>query len=71
MRALLPKSLGEALDTLEKDALFRAEFGEVFIDYYLRLKRSELGRFETWRQENGDTGQEPTAWEHNEYFDLF
>jgi glutamine synthetase len=70
-RPLLPKSLGEALDTLEKDALFRAQFGEVFVDYYLRLKRSELGRFEAWRRENGDTGEEPTAWEHNEYFDFF
>jgi glutamine synthetase len=43
----------------------------VFIDYYLRLKRSELGRFEAWRKENGDTGEDPTAWEQNEYFDFF
>jgi glutamine synthetase len=70
-RAMLPKSLGEALDALEKDALFRAQLGEVFIQYFLRLKRSELGRFEAWKKENADTGDEPTAWEHNEYFDMF
>jgi glutamine synthetase len=70
-RAMLPKSLGEALDALEKDELFRAQLGDVFIQYFLRLKRSELGRFEAWKKENGDTGDEPTAWEHNEYFDFF
>jgi glutamine synthetase len=70
-RAMLPKSLGDALDALETDALFRSQFGEIFINYFLRLKRSELGRFETWKAENGDTGDEPTAWEHNEYFDFF
>lgn len=70
-RPRLPRSLGEALDALEKDALFRAQLGDVFIDYYLRLKRSELGRFEAWKKDNGDTGEEPTAWEHNEYFDFF
>jgi glutamine synthetase len=70
-RPMLPKSLGDALHALEKDALFRSQFGEIFISYFLRLKRSELGRFETWKAENGDTGDEPTAWEHNEYFDYF
>ena len=74
-RPMLPRSLGEALNALEKDALFRAQFGDIFIDYYLRLKRSELGRFEAWKAENGaenaDTGDEPTAWEQNEYFDFF
>jgi glutamine synthetase len=70
-RPMLPKSLGEALDALEKDALFGTQFGEVFINYYLRLKRSELGRFEAWKAENGNTGEEPTQWEHSEYFDFF
>jgi glutamine synthetase len=70
-RPMLPRSLGEALDALEKDALFREQFGDVFIQYFLRLKRSELGRFEVWKKENGDTGDEPTAWEQHEYFDFF
>ena len=70
-RPLLPKSLGEALDVLEKDSLFRAQFGEVFINYYLKLKRSELGRFQAWVEENRAATDEPTAWEQNEYFDFF
>jgi glutamine synthetase len=71
-RAMLPKSLGEALDALEKDALFRAQFGEVFINYFLRLKRSELGRFNDFLKKNlVEPGEEPTEWEHNEYFDFF
>jgi glutamine synthetase len=71
-RARLPASLGEALDALEKDALFRREFGDVFIDYYLKLKRNELSRFESWKESsNRDFGEHPTEWEHNEYFDFF
>ena len=70
-RPLLPRSLGEALDALDEDALFRSQLGEIFVDYYLRLKRSELGRFEAWKTEHGDTGEEPTVWEQNEYFDFF
>jgi glutamine synthetase len=70
-RPMLPGSLADALDALEKDRLFREQFGEVFIQYYLRLKRSELGRFNAWKEETGDAGEEPTAWEQNEYFDFF
>jgi glutamine synthetase len=70
-RPLLPTSLGAALDALDRDALFRRQFGDIFINYFLSLKRSELHRFESWKKENGDSGDEPTAWEHNEYFDFF
>ena len=49
-RPMLPKSLPEALDALEREPLFRAQFGEVFIDYLLKLKRNEAGRFEQWRR---------------------
>ena len=70
-RPLLPTSLGEALDALEKSALYRRELGEVFVDYFLRLKRSELNRFLTWKKENPAADGEPTEWEQNEYFDFF
>jgi glutamine synthetase len=70
-RPLLPASLEAALDALEKDALFRAQFGELFVNYYLQLKRSELRRFKAWLGENPTDFEEPTAWEHNEYFDFF
>jgi glutamine synthetase len=70
-RPLLPAGLGAALDALERSALYRRELGEVFISYFLRLKRSELGRYEKWLAENPAAEGEPTAWEQNEYFDFF
>ncbi|MBA3774809.1 MAG: glutamine synthetase [Ramlibacter sp.] len=42
----LPSSLGEALDALHADAAMVAAFGPAFIDYFARIKRSELARFE-------------------------
>ena len=70
-RPLLPASLGEALDALEKSALYRRELGELFVDYFLQIKRSELNRFLTWKKENSAADGEPTEWEQNEYFDFF
>jgi glutamine synthetase len=70
-RPLLPASLGHALDALEASTLFRREFGEVFVGYYLKLKRNELGRYRTWVEENRASESEPTEWEQNEYFDFF
>ncbi len=71
-RPMLPASLPAALDALEREPLYRAQLGEVFIDYYLKLKRNEAGRFAQWREDSGmQEGDEPTAWEQNEYFDFF
>ena len=70
-RPILPTSLGEALEALEKSPLYRRELGEVFIGYFLRLKRSELGRFSKWCAEHSPAPGETTAWEQNEYFDFF
>jgi glutamine synthetase len=72
-RALLPKSLMEALDALERSALFRREVGDVFVDYFLKLKRNEAGRFLRYLEEHGmkQVPDDPTAWEQNEYFDFF
>ena len=39
-RPLLPKSLPEALDALEKEPLFRRALGDTFIDYFVKLKRT-------------------------------
>jgi glutamine synthetase len=69
-RTRLPTSLGDALTALEQAPLFRRDLGNVFVDYYLKLKRNELGRYE--RSLDGKApGDEPTEWEHNEYFDFF
>ena len=70
-RPLLPASLGPALEALEGSTLYRRQFGEVFVDYYLKLKRNELGRYRKWLDENRATEAEPTEWEQNEYFDFF
>ena len=68
----LPTNLPAALDALECEPLFRRELGDVFLDYFLKLKRNEAGRFAQWLKETGvRETEEPTAWEHNEYFDFF
>jgi len=64
---LLPKHLGEALAALRADKAFRDGFGGGFVDYYAHIKEAELARFLT----EGGKEADVTAWEHNEYFDLF
>jgi len=64
---LLPKDLGEALAALRASEVFRKAFGESFVDYYAHIKEAELARFKA--EAGGDA--EVTAWEQNEYFDLF
>jgi glutamine synthetase len=81
-RPMLPKSLPEALDALEKEPLFRCVLGDTFIDYFIKLKRSEAGRYLRSLEERPAAPQagpdgaaaasdEPSAWEQNEYFDFF
>ena len=72
-RPLLPQSLPVALDALEQAPLFRKAFGDVFIDYYLKLKRNEAGRYLRWIEQGGavPAADETTDWERREYFDFF
>jgi glutamine synthetase len=71
-RPMLPKSLPEALDALDQEPLFRRELGDTFIDYFVKLKRTEAGRYQRALEETGaPQGDEPTEWEQNEYFDFF
>jgi glutamine synthetase len=72
-RTLLPTSLTAALDALEQSALFREALGEVFLSYYLRLKRTEAGRYAHYVKDHPvDAADETvTDWEQNEYFDFF
>ncbi len=58
---LLPGSLSAALDVLSAGTLLRQAFGEEFVDYYLRVKRAEVHRYET----------SVTDWEVKEYMDIF
>jgi glutamine synthetase len=57
----LPRSLAEALLALEGSEAAREGFGSAFIDYFVRLKRAEIARFEA----------EVHEWEQREYFELF
>ena len=70
---MLPKSLAEALTLMANDTLFNRELGRTFVDYYIRLKQTEIGRFEKFVTENSidPTSETTTAWEHDEYFDFF
>jgi glutamine synthetase len=72
-RAPLPTSLADALDQLERSQLFRREVGDLFVDYFLKIKRNEAGRFLRYvdEQKIANWRDEVTAWEHNEYFDFF
>jgi glutamine synthetase len=72
-RTMLPKSLEEALVALEMEPLFRQQLGDIYVDYFLKLKRNELGRYQQFLQQAklSADGDEPTEWEQNEYFDFF
>jgi glutamine synthetase len=72
-RPLLPKSLPAALEALEASPLLREAFGEMFVKYYLALKRTEAGRVAAYLKEQGlsPADDNVTAWEHDEYFDFF
>jgi glutamine synthetase len=67
----LPKNLGQALAELRADDVFREGFGAAFIDYYTRLKEAELARFKAEAGDDAVKINDVTAWEQNEYFDLF
>jgi glutamine synthetase len=69
---MLPKSLPEALDALDGESLFRHTLGETFVDYFIKLKRGEADRYSRSLKEAGVApSDEPSEWEHNEYFDFF
>jgi glutamine synthetase len=58
---MLPRSLDEALAALRDDATLGEAFGSEVVDWYTRIKRAEIARFES----------EVTDWEQREYFDMF
>ncbi|MGH7904968.1 MAG: glutamine synthetase, partial [Candidatus Dormibacteraceae bacterium] len=57
----LPSSLWQAVDLLDKDAFFRKTFGKPFVNFFVNMKRAEVGRFLS----------EVTDWEMREYFEVF
>ena len=72
-RPKFPRTLSGALTALEGSQLFRDTFGDIFIRYFLALKRAELSRFEQFIEHNSTQAGENgvSQWEQNEYFDFF
>jgi glutamine synthetase len=72
-RPLLPTTLPDALADLDSSALFREQFGDTYIDYYIALKNAEYDRYAVYVKDNGadDAENGSSHWEQNEYFDFF
>ena len=72
-RAMLPADLDAALEALDASTLFRRDFGDLFVEYFISLKRAELDRFRQYGIEQGGHREinQVTEWEQNEYFDFF
>ena len=60
-RPVLPTNLNEAVSALDASTLLRNTLGEAFVNQYIRTKRHEIGRFQSY----------VTDWEHNEYFESY
>lgn len=65
--AVLPTSLGSALDALDADTVLHEALGGPLIDVFSVLKRDEVARYEA-EVENPDT-REVTQWELDEYLE--
>jgi glutamine synthetase len=71
----LPTTMAEALDALDGDAMYREQFGEGFVDYFLMMKREEVTR--AGEEAGGllQSADDPDAasreWEMREYFEFF
>jgi glutamine synthetase len=69
---MLPTSLEEATNALEKDGFFAAAFGKTMVDYVLMMKRAELERYKAAVADNPPAEDQPvTDWEMREYFEFY
>lgn len=70
--AMLPTTFAAGIDALAADPLYRDQFGDGFIDYYLMMKRAELARYEADVAVHPlDEGAQVSAWEMREYFEFY
>ncbi|WP_326589700.1 glutamine synthetase family protein [Streptomyces sp. NBC_01294] len=70
--AALPRDLAEAVAAAQDSALTRTLLGKHLHDCLVRLKRTELSRFEQWRATAPPTTPgDVTDWEHREYFGAY
>lgn len=56
----LPRTLGEAVDALGEDEVFRAALGDTVVDWYSAIKRAEYDRYL----------MHVSDWEQREYFEM-
>ena len=70
---LLPESLEIALDTVANSKFVAEKFGNIFMDYFVKLKQSEIRRYNEYVVQNKDNtaDNDVTQWEQDEYFDFF
>ena len=67
---LLPQSLAEAVDDLDRSAFYRTAFGDALVDYLVMMKRAELERYDK-AAGDGEDGSGRSDWEMREYFELY
>jgi glutamine synthetase len=71
-RPMLPQTLAQALDALDREPLFHRELGDIFVEYFIKLKRSEWTRYRHAIEAGGAAQSDDVSeWEQNEYFDFF
>ena len=61
--ALLPQSLGEAVEALAASNVYRAAFGDALVDYIVMMKRAEVAVHAQ--------AKDASSWEMAEYFEMF
>lgn len=70
--AALPSTFAAGIEALAADPLYREQFGEGFVNYYLMMKRAELARYSADVVDNPPAeGSLVSPWEMREYFEMF
>jgi glutamine synthetase len=70
--APLPATFEAGIEAMAADPLYREQFGDSFLDYYLMMKRAELVRYTTDIKHNPPAeGMRTSPWEMREYFEIF
>ncbi len=68
---MLPTTLGDALTALDADPLYRKQFGDGLVDYYLMMKRAELARYNDALESADNRESAANAWQMREYFEFY
>ena len=72
-REPIPTSLEEAVNSLRENTVFRTKMGELFVNYIIKMKESEISRYNNFveKEQISDHQSISTSWEHREYFEIF